>query len=403
MSKATGKVIKIKKGAAVGSSKDARPDTRVQESSRSVFVRMPGRIEVAGNHVDHQGGRALTATIDRFITIHAAPNDTSTIHIASPGFPDTIIDANDVEPHPEERFTSAAIVRGVVAALKAQGIDVGGFDADVTSTIPVGRGLSSSAAYELALVSTIAKLFGGETLDPEVRVKAAFTAEQEFFGKPCGAMDQRAIAYRGLVEHDFSYAALDQGKMVRRLDVDFSEFGYYICLIDTHCDHSLYPEEYSLVVSDMNAVAQFFGESRLGELDEQRFLDGFSDARRVLGDQPVLRAMHFYNEVKLVDARVAALEAGDMEAFLTATRLSGASSAAFLQNVSTTERHMQPAMIALAAVQSALGTDGACRIHGGGFGGTILAFVHKDRYDDVAKKVNALLGEGSCLRFKISQ
>ncbi|MDO5117492.1 MAG: galactokinase family protein, partial [Eggerthellaceae bacterium] len=192
MSKATGKVIKIKNGAAVKSANDARSESLVQDSSRSVFVRMPGRIEVAGNHVDHQGGRALTATIDRFITIHAAPNDTSTIHIASPGFADTIIDANDIEPHPEERFTSAAIVRGVVAALNAQGIEVGGFDADVTSTIPVGRGLSSSAAYELALVSTIAKLFGGGALDPEVRVKAAFMAEQEFFGKPCGAMDQRA-------------------------------------------------------------------------------------------------------------------------------------------------------------------------------------------------------------------
>lgn len=403
MSKNAGKVIKVQNGVAVKTAKDERPASLVQGSNRSVFVRMPGRIEVAGNHVDHQGGRALTATVDRFITIHAAPNGTSEIRIASPGFPDTIIDANDIEAHPEERFTSAAIVRGVVAACKAQGVPVGGFDADVTSTIPVGRGLSSSAAYELALVSTIAKLFGGEALDPEVRAKAAFLAEQEYFGKPCGAMDQRAIAYRGLVAHDFSYKALEQGTMIRKLDVDFSEFGYYICLIDTHCDHSLYPEEYSLVVSDMNAVAAFFGETRLGEVDEQRFREGFDDVRKALGDQPVLRAMHYYNEVRLVDARVAALEAGDMETFLAATRLSGASSAAFLQNVSTTDRQMQPAMIALAAVQNALGMDGACRIHGGGFGGTILAFVHKNRYDDFAKNVNELLGEGSCLRFKVEQ
>lgn len=402
MIKPVGTVIKVQNGVAVGSEKAAASGSRLQESKRSVFVRMPGRIEMAGNHVDHQGGRALTATVDRFITIHAVPNDTSTIRITSPGFPDTVIDASDAEMHPEERFTSAAIVRGVVAALKAQGIPVGGFDADITSTIPVGRGLSSSAAYELALVSTIAKLFGGGALDPEVRVQAALTAEREFFGKPCGAMDQRAIAYRGLVVHDFSREAEEQGKMIRQLDVDFTDLGYYICLIDTHCDHSLYPEEYSLVVSDMNAVARFFGEERLGEVDEQRFLDAFDEVRSELGDQPVLRAMHYYNEMRLVDARVAALEAGDMEAFLTATRLSGESSAAFLQNVSTTDHQTQPAMIALAAVQSVLGMEGACRIHGGGFGGTILAFVPVERYDDVAKHVNALLGEGSCVRYKIS-
>ena len=403
MSTSSNKVIKVQNGVAVGSAKDARTGSRMQESKRSVFVRMPGRIEVAGNHVDHQGGRALTATVERFITIHAAPNDTSIIRITSPGFSNTVIDSDDIEMHPEERFTSAAIVRGVVAALKAHGVPVGGFDAEVTSTIPVGRGLSSSAAYELALVSTIAKLFGDGSLDPETRVKVALTAEQEYFGKPCGAMDQRAIAYRGLVAHDFSREAQEQGKVIRKLDVDFSEFGHYICLVDTHCDHSLYPEEYSQVVTDMNAVAEFFGEARLGELDEQRFRDGFDEARQALGDQPVLRAMHFYNEVRLVDARVAALEAGDMEGFLSATRLSGASSAAFLQNVSTTDHRTQPAMIALAAVQSALGKDGACRIHGGGFGGTILAFVPKDRYDEIAKQINALLGEGSCVRYKIEQ
>ena len=377
-------------------------EARMDMDDRSVFVLMPGRIEVAGNHVDHQGGRAITATVDRFITVGAIPNGRDEIRVFSPGFPDMVLDPTDTEPHADERFTSTALVRGVVAALSAQGIPVQGFDAHVTSTIPVGRGLSSSAAFELAMVSTITGLFCDAALEPEARVQAALSAERDFFGKPCGAMDQRAIAYRGIVAHDFSHEAEAAGKQVRPLDVDFGELGYAVCLVDTHCDHSLYPDEFSQLVEDMNAVAAFFGKERLGELPEVRFCEGFTDARRVLGDQPVLRAMHFYYEVGLVDARVAALEAGDMEAFLTATRLSGASSAAFLQNVSTTDRRTQPAMVALAAVQSALGTEGACRIHGGGFGGTIQAFVPMNRYDGFVAQVEAVLGEGSCLRLGIA-
>ena len=365
----------------------------------------PGRTELAGNHTDHQGGRAIAATLDCGIEIAFERNGSKRIRFASEGFDPFEIDIDTGAPGPrvEETGTTAALVRGVVDLLAEVGLEVGGFDATASSTIPSGGGLSSSAALELALICGLQELFGsgsGPLGTPVERAAAAARVEREYFGKPCGLLDQTAIAYGGVSSIDFSGDS--ETPFVEAIDFDFASCGYALCLIDTHCDHSLYTDEYARVAQDMFDVASFLGVTRLCEVSEAEFEVRLSEVRNALGDLPALRALHYYHEMELVREREAALTRGDLQAFLELTRRSGASSAQYLQNVSTSDRSAQPAMVALALADCAAGSEGACRIHGGGFGGTVQAFVPVDVCDAFVRRIDAQLGEGSCREYRIT-
>ena len=370
---------------------------------KTVRAFAPGRTEIAGNHTDHQGGRAIAATLDCGIEIALEQNGGKRVSFASEGFEPFDIDVAVPGPRAEEAGTTAALVRGVVDLLTEAGLALGGFDATAASTIPSGGGLSSSAALELALICAVQELFdcGGDLLaTPAERAALAARVEREYFGKPCGLLDQTAIAYGGVSSIDFS--AGSDAPSVAAIDFDFESCGYALCLVDTHCDHSRYTDEYAQVARDMFDVAQFLGAARLCEVSEGEFESRLSDVRSALGDLPALRALHYYHEMQLVEEREAALRAGDMHAFLELTRRSGASSAQYLQNVSTSDRSEQPAMVALAMADCAAGSDGACRIHGGGFGGTVQAFVPVDACDAFASRIDVQLGAGSCKKYRIT-
>ena len=364
----------------------------------------PGRTELAGNHTDHQGGRVIAATVDCGVSVTVRESGSNRAHVESAGYAPFSIGLDDVSPRDDERFTTAALVRGIVAGLREAGVEVPGFDARVTSTVPAGSGLSSSAAFELALARALYGLAGecgqkGAVPEcPPVRLALiGQAAERGWFGKACGLMDQLAVAVGGIALFDF---AGDESR-IERIDFDFAGSGYELFLIDTHCDHSRYTEAYSQVARDMDAVAAFLGERVLSRVPEEAFLDRFNDVRAMLGDVPALRALHYYHEMRLVDARAQALRGGDIDAFLQYTRQSGASSAQYLQNVSTYDRESQPAMAALALADLFLEGEGACRIHGGGFGGTVQAFVPCDRAASFAISMDAHLGAGSCRAYRI--
>ena len=368
---------------------------------RLVRAFAPGRTELAGNHTDHQGGCVIAAAVSCGIAVEARRNGTSVAHVESAGFDTYDIDVASDTPIELERNTTAALVRGVVAGVRAIGVDVQGFDMKVTSSVPSGGGLSSSAAFELALAWALLGLEGcaDELRDPAADesivvqlAKIGQAAERDWFGKSCGLMDQLAVALGGVAAIDFA----GDEPAIERIGFDFAECGYALCLIDAHCDHSLYTQEYSQVPHDMTAVAEFLGGGVLSQVPETAFYDRLEDVRAALGDVPALRAMHYYYEMRLVDERAQALRRGDFDAFLRLTRMSGASSAQYLQNVSTYDRASQPAMVTLALADTLLAGEGACRIHGGGFGGTVQAFVPADRLSWFRAEVDRHLGEGSC-------
>lgn len=365
----------------------------------SVYSFASGRTELAGNHTDHQGGRVVAAAVSCGTSMELSSLSGSMARVDSRGFAPFEIDLGSDEPQETERGTTQALVRGVVAGLRKAGVPVGGFEVRAESDVPPGGGLSSSAAFELALAKGLAALFGdGVQLGPVELAIVGQAAERDYFGKPCGLMDQLAVALGGIAAMDF---ATEGAPAFERIDFDFEDHGLALCLVDTHCDHSLYTREYAQVATDMAHVAQFMGASRLCEVSEGAFMGRLGDIRDQLGDLPALRGLHYYREMHLVDERIHALKAGDVGAFLNATRQSGASSAQYLQNVSCLGRPEQPAMVALALCDALLGGEGACRIHGGGFGGSVQAFVPIDRVDAFQQGVDAQLGRGSCRSYRV--
>ena len=375
----------------------------------------PGRTELAGNHTDHQGGRVIAATLDCGIEMIVQASGSQCARVESECFPPVEIDISDSAPHAGERGSTVALVRGVVAGLRKEGLPVGGFNARVKSSVPPGSGLSSSAAFELALACGLELLFQGKRFDsadaanadgatfrrlsPVQLARIAQAAERDWFGKPCGLMDQLSVALGGIHVMDFS----NNRVQFERIRFDFEQAGLALLLVDTQCDHSRYTSEYARVARDMSDAARHMGAQTLSQIPEETFLQQFKKLRRELGDLPALRALHYYHEMSLVDIRAKALREGDVDAFLEATRRSGASSAQYLQNVSVTGTVDQPAMVALAAADHAAGACGAARIHGGGFGGSIQAFVPLGQASTFTDAMNALLGRGSCRRFRITE
>lgn len=353
----------------------------------------PGRTELSGNHTDHQLGKVLAGAVDLDTVAAVALSGADRICVLSEGYPLCEISLSDLNVHPDENGSTAALIRGVAAGISARGFKVPGFDAYVTSRVLPGSGLSSSAAFEVLMGTIISHLSGAGLTALEIAQLGQY-AENVFFGKPCGLMDQAASSLGGAITIDFADKDHPQ---VERLDLDLGVFGYALCIVDSGADHADLTDEYAAIPGELGEVCAVFGKQHLREVPEAEFYARLSAVRKAAGDRAVLRAVHVYEENRRVEKQVQALKAGDFDSFLELVKASGRSSWMYLQNVvpSGYKRH-QELGVALALAEKLLGGRGACRVHGGGFAGTIQAFVPLEMLEDFRAGIEAVLGAGCC-------
>ena len=358
------------------------------------YFSAPGRTEIGGNHTDHQRGRVLAAAVNLDTVAAVRVNGTDTIRILSQGYPLCEVDVKELTPRADEINTTPALIRGVAARFAQLGCEVRGFDAYCESTVLPGSGLSSSAAYEV-LIGTIVNhlFFEGKVSQAEVAQIGQY-AENVFFGKPCGLMDQTASAVGNLVTIDFFDK---EHPVIQPVNFDFSACGHALCIIDTRASHADLTDEYAAIPNEIKAVCAHFGKEVLSQIDEAEFYAAIPALRTSCGDRAVLRAVHFYQDNARVPQQVAALEAGDFAAFLKLVKESGHSSYMYLQNVIPAgyTQH-QDVAIALALCEHYLQGKGAYRVHGGGFAGTVQAFVPFEILEDFRSGIDSVLGEGAC-------
>ena len=358
------------------------------------YFSAPGRTEISGNHTDHQRGRVLAGAVNLDTVAGVKLNGTDLIRIQSKGYPMCQVSIKELQPVASEINSTPALIRGVAARFQQMGCEIQGFDAYCESTVLPGSGLSSSAAYEV-LIGTIINhmFFGGKVSQPEIAMIGQF-AENVFFGKPCGLMDQTASAVGGLVTIDF---ADPEKPDIRPLKFDFASCGHALCIIDSRADHADLTDEYAAVPGDLKKVCDHFGKAVTTEIEEADFYAAIPELRAKSGDRAVMRAIHEYNENRRVPQQVAALESGDFDTFLRLTKESGFSSWMYLQNVIPAGYVDQQAMaVALGLCEHYLQGRGAYRVHGGGFAGTVQAFVPNDILDSFVAGIDAALGEGAC-------
>ena len=364
------------------------------EGRPEAYFSAPGRTEIGGNHTDHQRGRVLAAAVDLDTRAAVRKNGTGVIRILSQGYPLCQVDLADLSMRSEEVNTTAALVRGVAARFAQLGCRVEGFDAYVCSTVLPGSGLSSSAAFEVLVGTVVNNLFfSGRLTAPEV-ARVGQWAENEYFGKPCGLMDQMASAVGGLVTIDF----LDkENPAIASVAFDFASAGHALCIIDTRASHADLTDEYAAIPGELRSVCACFGKEVLTQIGEEEFYAAVPALREKCGDRAVLRAMHFYEENRRVPLQVAALEQGDFPRFLELLKESGRSSYMYLQNVIPAGyKEHQDVGVALALCQHLLGGRGGFRVHGGGFAGTVQAFVPMDMLEFFRAGIDAVLGQGAC-------
>ena len=354
----------------------------------------PGRTEIGGNHTDHQHGRVLAAAVDLDFLACAAPNGANVIRFQSEGWPLVEVTLDSLEPREGERESTAALVRGMAAQAAGMGYPVSGFDAYAVSDVLPGSGLSSSAACEVLLGVIENHLFCREELTAVELAQMGQKAENGYFGKQSGLMDQTASSVGGAVAIDFADPA---APAVRSVAVDLNALGYALCIVDSGASHAALTGEYDSIPREMRAVAAFFGKQVLREVEPAQVLDNLPQLRRAVGDRAVLRALHFFSDNQWAGQEADALEARDMDAFLSLVRRSGLSSWTLLQDITPTGAVEEQAMaVALAAAERALDGRGACRVHGGGFAGTIQAFVPLDALPHFQARMESALGQGSC-------
>ena len=358
------------------------------------YFSAPGRTEIGGNHTDHQRGRVLAGAVNLDTLAAVRVNGTDTIRIQSKGYPMSIVNVTELQPVESEYNSTPALIRGVAARFAQLGCKVEGFDAYCESTVLPGSGLSSSAAYEVLIGTIINHLFfDGKVSQPEIAQIGQY-AENVFFGKPCGLMDQMASAVGNLVTIDF----FDKEKpVIEPVDFDFASCGHALCIIDSGADHADLTDEYAAIPGEIKAVAAWFGKEVLTQIDEADFYANIPTLRQVCGDRAVMRAIHFYQENARVPKQVAALKQGDFDTFLKLIKESGYSSYMYLQNVIPAGyRQHQDVAVALALCEHYLNGRGAYRVHGGGFAGTVQAFVPVDLLDAFRAGIDGALGEGAC-------
>ena len=362
--------------------------------SQAALFSAPGRTEIGGNHTDHQRGRVLAAAVNLDTRAAVRLNGTNVIRILSKGYPMCQVDITDLTPKAEEINSTPALVRGVAARFHEMGCQVQGFDAYCESTVLPGSGLSSSAAYEV-LIGTILNglFFDGRVSQPEIAMIGQY-AENVFFGKPCGLMDQTASAVGNLVTIDF----FDKdAPVIEPVDFDFASCGHALCIIDSQASHADLTDEYAAIPGELKAVCAHFGKEVLTQIDEKDFYAQIPTLRKECGDRAVLRGIHFYQENARVPQQVAALRAGDFDTFLNLVKQSGYSSYMYLQNVIPAGyKEHQDVAVSLALCEHYLQGRGAYRVHGGGFAGTVQAFVPFDLLETFRSGIDAVLGQGAC-------
>ena len=354
----------------------------------------PGRTELGGNHTDHQHGHALCASVDLDMLACAAPNGLDRIRVISEGYPAVEVSLSELEPTEAEYGSTAALVRGVAAGVAAAGFALRGFDACVHSNVIAGSGLSSSAAFEILIGTILNSLCCGGALDAVELAKIGQRAENRYFGKPCGLLDQIGASVGGAVAIDFFDPA---APVVRKLDYDFARSGHSLCIIDSGSTHADLTDDYAGIPAEMGAVAKLFGKTWRAELPEAEFRAGISRAREGCGDRAVLRALHFYHDDNNAQAEADALQRGDFAEFLQIVNRSGLSSIENLQNIfSPSHPQNQAVGLAISLGRELLEGTGAIRVHGGGFAGTVQAFVPNERLEFFRAGIEAVFGSGKC-------
>ena len=366
----------------------------------SVFS-VPGRSEISGNHTDHNRGCVIAASVDLDIIAVASKNETSVINVKSEGFCADIVDINKfTEPKEDLYGRSSAIIAGVVSGFRADGLSVGGFDAYTTSCVPGGSGLSSSAAFENMVGTMLSHFYNGGNLSPVTIAKISQYAENVFFGKPCGLMDQVACAMGGIVAIDFEDP---QEPIIEKLDFDISKAGYALCIIKTGGTHADLTDDYAAIPAEMKAVAKALGCEYLRETDKKTLLANINELRAKVGDRAILRAAHFFDENERVASLKKSIKNNDIGAFFDGILSSGRSSFCYLQNVYTNKNvSEQGVSLALCLADSYLSeVGGAWRVHGGGFAGTVQSFVPLSAVDGFKELIESVFGEDSCLILSI--
>ena len=354
----------------------------------------PGRTEVGGNHTDHQHGEVLAASINKDAIAVTALREDNTVNIFAEGFGNTVIGIDDLSLREDEKGTTPALIRGVLAGLKKAGFTIGGFDAYITSDVLIGAGLSSSAAFETLIGTIVSGMFNNMSIDPVEIAKTGQYAENVYFGKPCGLMDQMACSVGNLVHIDF---ADPERPVVDKVGFDFSGTGYVLCITDTKGSHADLTDEYAAVPLEMKKIAELLGHDVLRPVSFEDIMDNISMLRDKAGDRAVLRAIHFVNETRRAGDEAKALKDNDLEGFLKLVKQSGDSSFKYLQNVYTNKDvTTQNVSIALSVSDTVLGPDEASRVHGGGFAGTIQAFVKKENASRYQEYMDRIFGKGSC-------
>lgn len=359
----------------------------------------PGRSEVGGNHTDHQYGKVLATSVNLDAIAVASKTEDGRITVASDGYDLMEVDLDDLLARENERETSLALIRGVAARLKQKGYSIGGFRAYITSDVLIGAGMSSSAAYETLIGTILSGLYNQMEIDPVFLAQAGQYAENEYFGKPCGLMDQMASSVGGMIYIDFENPEKPE---VKQIKVDFESFGHSLCIVDTKGSHVDLTEDYAMIPSEMKQVAHYFEEDVLRKVDKTDFYLNIPAIREILGDRAVLRAMHLFEENKRVEQEVEALENKQFALFKKLVKDSGDSSFKYLQNVySNHEVNNQSVSIGLAVSDVILGDKGVSRVHGGGFAGTIQAFVPNEIVPLYQKTMDSVFGEGACHILKV--
>ena len=358
------------------------------------YFSAPGRTEISGNHTDHQHGCVLAGAVNLDTVAAVRINGTNKIRIQSKGYPMCEVSLDQLTPVESEINSTPALVRGVAARFAEFGCKVKGFDAYCESTVLPGSGLSSSAAYEVLIGTIINGLFFDKKLSAIEIAQVGQYAENVFFGKPCGLMDQMASSVGGMVFIDFKNP---QAPVVEKINFDFASAEHALCIIDTGADHADLTDEYAAVPGELKALCQILGEGELRSIPKMDFYSNIQRVREEVGDRAVLRAIHVYDENQRVKLQKKALQAGDFNAFLSYVTESGLSSWRYLQNVIPAGRkEKQEVAFALTIAEKLLNGRGACRVHGGGFAGTIQAFVPNDLLEEFKSGMESVLGEGSC-------
>jgi galactokinase len=359
----------------------------------------PGRTEIGGNHTDHQNGTVLAAAVTMDMIAVASPREDGVINFVSHGFDTDVVDLAELSPVEGERGASASLIRGVCARMKQLGFEIGGFDAYQISSVLKGSGLSSSAAFEVLIGEIENGLYNGERASAPEIAQIGQYAENVYFGKPCGLMDQMASAVGGVVSIDFGVA---DAPLVDQVPCDLGEYGYRLCIVNAGGSHADLTDEYASIPAEMKQVAACFGRGHLAEVDEGKFYGGLGGLRGKVSDRALLRAIHFFTDNRYAKLERDALKNGDIGLFLRCINESGMSSFTSLQNcfpsLSISERS-----VALALVMSgrALGGRGAVRVHGGGFAGTVLAVVPSGDMDEYVAAMESIFGKGCCFPLSV--